>query len=114
MRSAIGLIAGPDKPAVRFEIRGLRVSGSIASAIKVLISERASAPASSATRAIRGILVTLGDSFTLSGRRDSRLHAETTSSSAWTSLPKMITHCFVLGQATFSSYDAKLSHSYWM
>src|SRR5438270_11503454 len=102
MRKAIGLIAGPDRPAVIFEIRGLRVSGSIASATKVLISESASAPASSATRAIKGMLVTLGDNFTINGRRESRLQAATTSSNACVSLPKLIPPCFVLGQETFS------------
>ncbi len=68
MRKAMGLIAGPDSPAVMLEMRGWRVSASMAMATKVFTSEMASAPASSAARATSGMLVTLGDSFTINGR----------------------------------------------
>jgi len=64
----MGLMAGPDKPAVMLAMRGLRVSASMAMATKVLTSEMASAPASCATRAIWAMLVTLGESFTINGR----------------------------------------------
>src|ERR1700690_1817150 len=52
MRTAIGLIAGPESPAVTLAIRGLRVLTSIDMAMKVFTSEMASAPASWATCAI--------------------------------------------------------------
>ena len=73
-------MAGPDSPAVTLAMRGLRVSGSMAMATNVFTSEMASAPASWATRAISAMLVTLGESFTISGRRDIRLAVFTTSS----------------------------------
>src|SRR5947209_2682160 len=67
MRSAIGLIAGPLSPAVTFEMRGFRALASIAIPTNVLTSEIASAPAFSADFAIPGMLVTFGESFTISG-----------------------------------------------
>ena len=103
MRRAIGLMAGPDSPAVTLEMRGLRVSASIAMATKVLTSEMASAPASSAARATSGMLVTLGESFTMSGRVAIFFTALTTSNSILGSLPKLIPPHLVLGQETFSS-----------
>ena len=45
-RTAIGLMAGPESPAVTLAMRGLRVSTSIDIATNVLTNERASAPAS--------------------------------------------------------------------
>src|SRR5437016_13242771 len=80
MRRAIGFIAGPDSPAVTLAIRGLRVSGSMAIATKVFTNETASAPASWAICAIWAMLLTLGESFTMSGRRDIRLAVFTSSS----------------------------------
>src|SRR5215469_3505803 len=100
MRSAIGLIAGPESPAVKFEIRGRLVSGSIARATNVLISEIASAPAPSATLAIWGTLVTFGESFTMIGRLETAFAAPTTSSRRMGSLPKLIPPLRVLGQET--------------
>src|SRR6185437_8071233 len=67
MRRAIGLIAGPLKPAVMLEMRGLRVLASMAMPTKVFTSETASAPAFSADLAMAAMLVTLGESFTISG-----------------------------------------------
>src|ERR1035438_4467611 len=60
MRTAMGLIAGPESPAVTLAMRGLRVSGSMAMATNVLMTDSASAPASCATYAICAMLVTLG------------------------------------------------------
>jgi hypothetical protein len=51
----------------------------MASAIKVLTSDMASAPLSSAARARGSIAATLGDSFTISGRRATGRTAATTS-----------------------------------
>src|SRR5438045_1815655 len=52
-------------------MRGLRLSASMAIAINVLTNEMASAPASSATRAMWALLVPLGEGFTTSGRCES-------------------------------------------
>src|SRR5215472_11086888 len=103
MRSAMGLIAGPLSPAVILEIRGLRLSASMAIATNVLTREMASAPAFSADFAIIGTLVTLGDSLTISGRRAADLQLATNSSSITRSLPKVMPPCLVLGQETFNS-----------
>src|ERR1051325_1057178 len=99
----MGLIAGPLRPAVTFDIRGLRVSALIAIPMKVLIKEMASAPASSADRAIKGTLATLGESFTMSGRDEAALQLATRSASTARSAPNMIPPCLVLGQETLSS-----------
>src|SRR5947207_14850292 len=88
MRKAIGLMAGPLNPAVILEMRGLRVSASMAIATNVLTREMASAPAFSADLAIMGILVTLGESFTMRGRREAALQLATNSSSITRSLPR--------------------------
>src|SRR5579862_1372306 len=103
MRTAIGLIAGPDSPAVTLEILGRRLSVSIAIARKVLTREIASAPASSAIRAICATLVTLGESLTISGRWEYRRAIATTSSRARGSQPNWMPPWDVLGQDTFSS-----------
>jgi len=103
MRKAMGLMAGPDSPAVTLEIRGLRVSASIAMATNVFTSEMASAPASSATRAICGMLVTLGDSFTITGRVAIFFTALTTSDSMRGSVPNAIPPHAVFGHDTLSS-----------
>src|SRR5579859_2434604 len=103
MRRAIGLMAGPLNPAVTLEMRGLRVLASIAMPTKVLTSEMASAPAFSADLAIAGMLVTLGESFTINGRRAAALQLATSSSRVARSLPKLMPPCLVLGQETLSS-----------
>src|SRR6266481_1323475 len=103
MRRAMGLMADPLSPAVTLEMRGLRVSASMAMATKVLTREMASAPAFSADLAMAGMLVTLGESFTINGRRDAALQLATSSSRVARSLPKLIPPCFVLGQETLSS-----------
>ena len=69
----MGLIAGPESPPVILLSRGLRVSASIDMARKVFTRLTASAPASAATFAMCAIEVTLGESFTISGRVASRL-----------------------------------------
>src|SRR5882757_8327464 len=106
MRRAIGLMAGPLRPAVTLEMRGLRVLASIAMPTNVLTSEIASAPAFSADLAMAAMLVTLGESFTITGRRDAALQLATSSSSRARSVPKTMPPWLVLGQETFSSYAA--------
>src|ERR1700727_1349672 len=101
MRNAIGLIAGPLKPAVTLDMRGLRALASIAMPTKVLIREIASAPAFSADFAMAAMLVTFGESFTISGRRDAALQLATSSSSSARSVPNTMPPWLVLGQETF-------------
>src|ERR1700746_153334 len=103
MRRAMGLMAGPLSPAVMLEMRGLRLFASIAIATKVLTREMASAPASAADLAMVGILVTLGESLTISGRLAADLQLATSSSSCRRSVPKVMPPCFVLGQEAFNS-----------
>ena len=55
-----GRTGGPESPPITLPRRGLRVSVSIAMARKVLATTSASAPASSAARAISAMSVTLG------------------------------------------------------
>src|SRR5215467_12544854 len=98
MRKAIGLMAGPLKPAVTLEMRGLRASASMAMPTKVLTSEMASAPASSAALAMAGMLVTLGDSLTISGHRAADLQQATNSSSMVRLAPNTMPPSWVLGQ----------------
>src|SRR5579884_2336246 len=75
IRTATGLIAGPERPAVTLETRGVRVSTSMAIPTKVLTSVRPSAPPFSAARASKVMSVTFGESFTNKGRRAARFGA---------------------------------------
>ncbi len=83
----------------------------MASATKVFTSERASAPDSSAAFASGSMRATLGESFTISGRRAILRTALTTSASKAGSLEKKIPPCLVLGHETLSSYAAMPSAS---
>ena len=67
MRTATGLIAGPDRPPVLLASTNCRLSISIFAPVIVLIREIASAPPASAARAICVISVTLGVSFMITG-----------------------------------------------
>ena len=87
-RNAIGLMAGPESPPKPAPRRGRRVRASMASATKVFTSEMASAPLCSAARASGSMAATLGDNFTISGRRATRFTAPTTSASSAGSLEK--------------------------
>ncbi len=87
MRSAIGLMAGPGEPGGHIGDARLARFGVDGHGEKVFTSEIASAPASSAMCAISAMLVTLGESFTISGRRATRFAVATTSSSERGSLP---------------------------
>src|SRR6202030_2940301 len=63
----MGLMAGPDKPPGLFPKGDFPVRKSMAIAGEVFATVRASAPASSAARAISPMSVTRGDSFTQRG-----------------------------------------------
>jgi hypothetical protein len=49
------------------------------------------------------MLVTLGESLTINGRRAALLHRATSSISMPASVPNAIPPCFVFGQDTFNS-----------
>ena len=115
IRTAIGRIAGPDNPPVKFAIRTRRVSTSIASATNVFTSEIACTPASATTFAISLISVTFGDSFTISGRPAASAasrHRRDSRYSASGSVPNTIPPWLVFGQLAFSSYIATPSASF--
>jgi hypothetical protein len=87
-------------------IFGSRVSTSIERPTRVLMSERTSAPPSTAALAAVTMSVTFGESFTTSGRR---VAGRTAATSAWRaagSFPKTIPPFTTFGQETFSSTAA--------
>src|SRR6185312_7318973 len=99
----MGLMAGPESPPVMLLKRGRRVSTSIEMARNVLVRLRASAPAEAAIFAIWAMDVTLGESFTMSGRADDAFAVPTRYSSEPQSEPNAIPPACTLGQDTFSS-----------
>src|SRR5579862_6295711 len=103
MRTAMGLMAGPDKPPVMLLRRGLRVSTSMDMARKVLTRLTASAPAVAATLAICAMEVTLGESLTMRGRFDEARARPTRYSRDPQSAPKAMPPACTLGQETFNS-----------
>jgi hypothetical protein len=78
LSSAIGLIAGPDRPPCTLPITGRRSSTSIAMPMMVLITASASEPASMQRRAFSRMSVWLGDSLVMSGFLVTRRQAATT------------------------------------
>ena len=111
MRSASGLIAGPESPPVPNGERGRAVAGSIAIPTSVLMSERTSAPASRAARAGPTRSGALGESLTISGRASRRARATTSEAVADGELPKSIPPLSTFGQEMFSSIAATPSAS---
>src|ERR1700727_1681255 len=99
-------MAGPERPPVLLAIRGRRLSTSIDKDRKVLTRESASAPAFSAHLAICAMEVTLGDSFTIRGRRETALARVTSWSRIPVSVPKTMPPCWVIGQEAFNSEAA--------
>ena len=96
-------MAGPDNPPITLASLGRRLAGSIAMPIRVLISDTASAPASSTALAITVISVTLGESFTITGRSVRSLTALVTSAAMEGSVPNATPPFFTLGQEMFTS-----------
>ena len=111
IRTASGLIAGPESPPVPNERRGRAVAGSIAIPTNVLTSERTSAPESRAARADSTRSGALGESFTISVLRvDFRTRA-TSDAVADGELPKSIPPFSTFGQEMLSSIAARPSAS---
>jgi hypothetical protein len=86
-----------------FEIFGWRLSTSIASARKVLTSDTASAPASSAARANDAGSVTFGVSLGMSGSVVTLRTAATTSCVPWRLQPNWMPPSLMFGQEMLSS-----------
>src|SRR6185503_2291120 len=104
MRTAMGLMAGPESPPVTLVRRGLRVSTSMDMARKVLTRLMASAPDWAQVRAICATEVTFGESLTMMGRFATALTSRTRYSSEPQSDPKAMPPAWTLGQETLSSY----------
>ena len=98
-------MAGPERPPVTLAIFGRRVRTSIAMPTSVLMSESASAPASSAARAIARMSVTFGDSFGMTGRPVASRAAFTTWYVSFGSVEKSSPPA-TLGHETFNSMPA--------
>ena len=112
MRSATGFTAGPESPPTTFASTGRRVYTSTAMPVSVLISDIASAPASSAARAHSAMSATLGESLTISGFLASALVSLTMLYMDSGRVPKATPPSFTLGQDMFiSSMSTSLADS---
>src|SRR3989339_243978 len=100
---AIGLMAGPERPPVMLPSFGLWVLVSMAMPQRVLIKEITSAPAFSASLAIKAMSVTLGDNLTITGRLVAFLTVATNSLVALGSKQKSIPPLDTLGQEMLTS-----------
>ena len=112
MRRATGFTQGPLKPPVRMLSSGWRFSISTAIPISVLMSETESAPSASTARAMSAMLVTLGESFTISVLSYTLRTAFTTLAAPSQVTPKAIPPSFTLGQEMFSSMAGIFSSSF--
>src|SRR5215213_10038702 len=106
MRTAIGLIAGPETPPVWFARSGFRRRTSMAIPTRVLINEIASAPASSTAAATEAILAAPGLSLTMSGNVVAERTARVTSADIDGSQPKQYPPRAMFGQETLTSMAA--------
>ena len=101
--TATGFTAGPLKPPVPMLRREQRRSMSIDIPIKVLMSETESAPSASTALAISTMLVTFGESFTISVLWYFALTAFTTLAAPSQVTPNAIPPSLTLGQEIFNS-----------
>src|SRR5947199_9148328 len=101
MRSAIGLMAGPERPPKIVAILGRRVRASIAIPVMVLMIDRASAPLSAHAFASATMSEVLGVSLIQSGFLIAARHCRTRSPSTRGSVPNSIPPALMLGQETF-------------
>ena len=111
MRRAMGFTAGPDKPPVMFPKIGRRVVMSMAMPVRVLMRERASAPAASTALAMVVISVTLGDNLTITGFFVLSLTLRVTAAAASGWVPKTMPPSLTLGQEILTSRPATPSTS---
>src|SRR6266704_1059870 len=103
MRSATGLMAGPERPPLPVARRGRRASRSIAVARRVLMAVSASAPSASAARPTPVMSPTLGESFTQRGARTRARTARTIAARVCGSVARMLPHSGRFGLEAFSS-----------
>ena len=101
--SATGNTAGPDTPPVRFEMIGSPVRMSMRMPTSVLIRLSASAPDSTAARAMPAMSVTFGDSLTIIGLEVSLRRWPIRRLSATGSVPTLMPPCDTFGQLTLIS-----------
>src|SRR5712691_7456946 len=99
-------MAGPDRPPVRKLSLGWWAFRSIDMPTNVLTAHSASAPAASTARAITPISLTIGVSFTHTGRRVRLRTASVTAAAACGSLPKYIPPCSTFGHEMLTSKPA--------
>ena len=112
IRSAIGLMAGPESPPVMVESSGLRVLASTAIPSKVFITDKLSAPSASTARAISATSVTFGESFTINSFLYTFRTALTTSEASGQLTPKAIPPSFTFGHEILSSIPGIFSKSF--
>ncbi len=103
IRSATGLMAGPERPPVTLPRIGVRVRVSMAMPRRVLMREIPSAPASSTAFAMETTSVTFGDSLMMTGRSVLSFTARVTAAAALGSVPKATPPTLTLGQEIFTS-----------
>ena len=96
-------MAGPDRPPVLLAKTKVFLLTSICIPVIVLTREIASAPPASTALAISGILVTLGESFIITGLLVAALTTLVTDSASFGSVPKTIPPSFTLGHDIFTS-----------
>ena len=94
----MGLMAGPDKPPEVLPRTGRRLCASMAMPMTVLITARASLPASTHRRAFSAMSVWFGDSLAISGLSVARRQASTTRADMAGSLPKLTPPASIFGQ----------------
>ena len=91
-------MAGPDSPPWLLPMTGVRLSTSMAIPISVLMTEKASEPASRQPRALAAISVWLGESLVMMGLRVALRQAATTRADISGSLPKATPPSRTFGQ----------------
>ena len=103
MRTASGKSAGPDMPPVLLARSGFLALRSRRMPITVLMRLMPSAPASSQALAMSAMLVTLGESLTMTGFLTASLTARVTDAAALGSVPKLMPPPWTLGHEMFTS-----------
>src|SRR5207244_11303504 len=106
MRTITGRMAGPDRPPITLPSLGLRVSVSIDMPSSVLATTSASAPASSAARAISAMSATLGVSLAQIGTRAERLISQIARCVSFADMAKARPSASMFGQEMLASIAA--------
>ena len=99
-------MAGPERPPITLPSLGLRVSGSIAMPSSVFATTSASAPASSAARAISATSATFGVSLAQIGTRAQRLISAIARCVSFADMAKARPSASMFGQEMLASIAA--------